>query len=300
MKRYLHSLLFLSVTLSLNAKVLIITHSYNRPDFIEIQAKTFKAFLSDDYEFVVFNDASKEPMKQQIEQTCEHLGIRCIRVPQHLHASDGTAGARHVHGMQYSFNTLAYDHDGIVCLIDSDAFLIKPLSIESYLKDFDIAGELEGRGNNKIEIRYLSPILVFMNMRTLPNKRTLNFGGGTIHGFACDNGAQTYYYFKNNPSARRKDISLAHIGAFAESLNCQTCKNLSCKKCIETMVAHGFDEALISFIHECPNLNIEFFLNYHFLHYRGGCNWDGQSTEYHRIKTKALNNLINRSMNKMF
>ena len=37
-------------------KILIITHNYNRPDFIEIQSATFKKFLQDDYEYVVFND----------------------------------------------------------------------------------------------------------------------------------------------------------------------------------------------------------------------------------------------------
>src|ERR1700684_2505146 len=77
-------------------KVLIITHSYCRPDFIELHHKTFKAFLKNDYEYVVFNDASDPHLKRKIEKTCEKLGIRCIRVPQELHAQRNDAGARHI------------------------------------------------------------------------------------------------------------------------------------------------------------------------------------------------------------
>ena len=51
-------------------KVLIFTYSYNRPDFIEIQEKTFKKFLKDDYEFVVFNDARYPDMQAKIRNTC--------------------------------------------------------------------------------------------------------------------------------------------------------------------------------------------------------------------------------------
>ena len=50
--------------------VLIMTYSYNRPDFIEIQNKTFKKFLKDDYTFVVFNDAPQEEVANQIIETC--------------------------------------------------------------------------------------------------------------------------------------------------------------------------------------------------------------------------------------
>lgn len=54
---YLFSLVFLLQAAISAEKVLIITTVYNRPDFIELQAKTFEKFLKDDYRFVVFNDA---------------------------------------------------------------------------------------------------------------------------------------------------------------------------------------------------------------------------------------------------
>lgn len=62
-------------------KILIITHNFNRPDFIEIQHATFKKFLQDDYEYVVFNDATDSTLVQQINNICNKLQIEWIRVP---------------------------------------------------------------------------------------------------------------------------------------------------------------------------------------------------------------------------
>lgn len=280
--------------LHLMSKVLIITHSYNRPEFIELQAKTFKAFLQDEYEYVIFNDASNKAMKLKIQKTCEKLGIRCFRIPQQLHnVPEGHhPGHRHTVGIKYSLNTVGFDFDGIVAFVDSDMFLLKPFSIENYLAGHDIAGELQGRGNATKEVRYISPALVFMNMQTLPNKRTLNFDGGNVEGFPCDVGGHTYYYFKDNPSARYSYIGLFHIGSWRHALSCAQCPNLTCKNCVKDLQDNNFNKAQIQFIQSCPDKNIEFFLDHTFLHYRGGSNWDGKSTEYHTRKANALNTLI--------
>lgn len=76
-------------------KVLIMTYVHSRPDFIETHAQTFKAFLQDEYEYVVFNDAPNDDMCRQMEHTCRKLGVRCIRVPQHLHNGRQTPNYRH-------------------------------------------------------------------------------------------------------------------------------------------------------------------------------------------------------------
>ena len=63
---------------SLDAKVLIMTLSYNKPEFIRWQHATFKKFLKDDYEFVVFNDAPNKKLSKKIEAACRKLKIECI------------------------------------------------------------------------------------------------------------------------------------------------------------------------------------------------------------------------------
>src|ERR1700733_11055839 len=70
---------------ALSAKVLIVTHSYNRPDFIELQHETFAQFMADEYEFVVFNDGPTNKLAKEIEETCRKLTVRCIRIPQEIH-----------------------------------------------------------------------------------------------------------------------------------------------------------------------------------------------------------------------
>ena len=54
-------------SLNVNAKVLLITHAYNQPEFIKWQDAALKKFLKDEYEYVVFNDASNLAMQQRIE-----------------------------------------------------------------------------------------------------------------------------------------------------------------------------------------------------------------------------------------
>lgn len=274
-------------------KILIITHSHNRPDFIEIQAKTFQAFLLDEYEYIVFNDASNIENQIAIEETCKKLNIRCYRVPQTLHcAPRNSVSYRHMNGIRYALDKIGFDHNGIVVLVDSDAFLIKPFNISKYLNGFDIAGELQGKTYNNIEVRYLSPVIVFMNMKTLPNRKTINFDGERVEDVPCDNGGHTYYYLKDNPGVKSLFFGSLHVGVLKVTNNCKNCDNLQCRKCIENLVSYKFDESIIKFIHNCPDTNVEFFLDNTFLHYRGGSNWDYRTSDYHLAKTKALNTLI--------
>jgi hypothetical protein len=286
-------LLIFLIPCSITARVLLITHSYNRPDFIELHVKIFKTFLQDEYEYAVFNDASDENMRIQIEQTCQRLGICCFRIPQHLHLEPGraSAGHRHMDGIKYSLEQIGYDYSGIVAFVDSDMFLLKPFSIEKYLQGYDIAGERQGRANDTILVRYLSPALVFMDMRTLPNRHTITFEGGCIHGLACDVGAHTYYYLENNPSVQVRYFGLLHIGAWKVGIECQSCTNMSCESCMQRLIAQKFENNIISFIHSCPD-DIEFFLDNTFLHYRSGSNWNNKPASYHIDKTNALNKLL--------
>jgi hypothetical protein len=283
-------LLFALVPFLIQAKVLFITHSYNRPDFIELQAKTFKAFLQDEYEFVVFNDAPQENMRRQIQDKCSQLEIRCFRVPQNLHKR-GDAGSRHIDGIMYSLETIGYDYDGIVALIDSDMFLLKSFCIEKYLDGYGIAGQLQGRENDSVHVTYISPALAFMDMRILPNKKTLSFQGGKVEGITCDVGAHSYYYFKNNPTISPRLCNLLHIGAWKAGILCKSCNDMTCNACVRLLKERMFDDAFMAFIQRCPD-DIEFFMDNTFLHYRSGSNWNNKPASYHQAKTAALSNLM--------
>ncbi len=282
------------------AQVLIFTYAYNRPDFIEIQHKTFQKFLLDDYEFVVFNDAKDKELEHQIDQTCANLNIRCIRIPQTIHTyaylerlnreSLNSPTVRNVNVVQYSLNTLGFDHNDIVVLLDSDLFLVKPLSVREFLHGYDLGGSKKGNGN----VSFLWHGLAFLDMRSMPNKQTLTFNCGQINGHPIDAGGYSYFYLRDNPDLKTRWFGEIH----SSSLRCDSCKKSDYSLCTHNtskLQQEGFNEKQIAFLQSA--INVEFFYKNTFLHYRGGSNWDNKKHHYHKMKTKALNTYINAILN---
>lgn len=271
-----------------NAKVLIFTYSYNRPDFIEIQHKTFEKFLLDEYEFIVFNDAIDESMRIQIEQICQKYEIKCIRIPQEIHDPIYNASVRNCDVVHYSLEKVGFAHDDIVALFDSDLFLIREFSIKKYMKNYDLAGQWQIRDN----INYLWIGLVFLNMATMPNKNTINFGLGKIENSQTDSGGYTHYYLKNNPNARVRWFDNI---VYLADLTCSDCKNNQLQLCchnINHMKELEFSDPLIYLAQFSRNSISEIYLQNTFLHYRAGSNWNYESSEYHQQKTRLIDNFF--------
>lgn len=297
MKRLFGLLLFL-MPVSLHSQVLVITHAFNRPDFIPYQYHTFKKFLNDDYKFVVFNDAKDMNHKNKIEEVCHNLGIECVRIPQEIHNRPylkrlpgedyNNSCVRCANVVQYSLDVLGFDHDGIVMIIDSDMFLVKPFSLESFMTEnqIDIAGVFQGRER----INYLWNGIVFMNMNTLPNKRTLDWNCGKVEEVSVDVGGHTHYYLKNNPNAKVYYTQQIH----SDGLVCDTCRGRHNAKCTHNdAILSKFnitDAKTINFLRAGP-VNIEFFHHGAFLHYRGA-GWDLKTPQYHQIKTKLVHDYL--------
>jgi|GEM_PF-326431 len=295
--------------LTLNAQVLIITHSYNRPDFIEIQHKTFKKFMLDDYEFVVFNDARDHNIREQIRQVCSKYALRCIDIPQEIHDrpylqrqsndnyNDYSARAANV--IQYSLDVEGFDHNGMVMIIDSDMFLVEKFSVTHYLGTYDLAGLPQNRKNEHQTIDYIWNGLLFFNMSTLPDKRALNFNCGWVEGVLTDTGGYTYYYFQKNPHVRFKSIDgLLYL------------KDFWCKECfdnIQTTICqhnrekmYNFSDPLIDLAIQDKHSIMEIFLGNTFLHYRAGGNWNNQAPQYHQKKTALLKDFIDKLLRPNF
>ena len=226
MKQYIFSLLIVLTGLTHAEPVLIFTYSYNRPDFIEIQYKTFKKFLKDDYEFIVFNDARESTMEERINAMCRKYGIHCIRIPQSIHnkpylqrwpgESFNAPAVRNSNVVMYSLDQVGFVHKGIVALLDSDMFLIKDFSIkEEYMKNYNLAGLEQQRGT----ISYLWIGLAFLDMNTMPNHRSINFNCGRVGNTPVDAGGQTYNYLHDNPDVKIKLFDANFIHNFHYVLN---------------------------------------------------------------------------------
>lgn len=254
------------------SKVLIFTYSYNRPDFIELQDKTFKKFLTDEYEFVVFNDATKKDMKQKIKNTCKNLGIKCLTIPQKIHNGTTQASQRNCNVVQYSLDVLGYNHDDILVLLDSDMFLIKEFSIRDAMKNYDIAGVKQGD-----LVNYLWIGLVFMDMRSMPNKKTITFNCGNINGVNVDTGGTSHYYLKNNPTLRVNYLDTTYTHLVPQDA--------------ESLQTLGHSPEFIRFILNDPGM--QFHCNNTFLHHGAGTNWCGSPSAQLAHKKSCLDEFIN-------
>lgn len=234
--RALIIILMLVFTVQLSAKVRILTFHFNKPDFIVLQHKCFKKFMLDDYEIIVFNDAATAENENAIAQTCEELGIKCVRFQPEWHATDpfnlqmkewldnpenyshigfnrypegvdikgisAQPSIRHCHVIQYAMDNYGYDHDDVVAIVDGDAFPIRQISLRDMLRDCDIFGieRLIAEEN----VSYLWVPFIAFNPKNLPNVRDLKFNVSLIGTKIYDTGAQTYYYLKDNPDVRVK------------------------------------------------------------------------------------------------
>lgn len=278
-------------------KVLVFTFAHNRPDFIQTQHLTLKKFLTDDYEFVVFNDASNEYNEQSINNMCCDYGIRCIRVPQEIHTYSylphepeedlSHPTVRNVTVVQYSLDTLGFAHNDILVLFDSDLFLIKPFSFRQFLNGYDLGGMRLSNGYTE----YLWHGLAILDMSRLPNKETLTFNCGKVNNIPIDAGGHSYYYIKNHPELKIRWTDNYH---YSGHLYCEKCISMNssihkyaiCNHNTQNLRNRGFNKYDIQLLQTAHN--IEIYHNLTFVHYRAGTNWDYRSEAYHKQKTKAF------------
>lgn len=279
-------------------QVLIITTAYNRPDFIELQAKTFRKFLKDDFRFVVFNDAREKTMQRRIENTCSLWDVECINIPQEIHdrpylLRDGNndfhnPSVRNCNAVQYALDTLGFAHNGIVAVVDSDLFLVKNFSLKNYLKGYQLAGLHQQKSWGGTLIPYLWIGIVFMDMSLLPQKETINFNCGKISGITVDAGGFTHYYLKSHPELKIQYFDQVH----SSSISCRDCVQARNEKtCTHNRLQlqeRGFDNHQIAAL-QAGLHDVEFFIKGTFFHYRAGTNWNQQSKEYHETKSRLLN-----------
>lgn len=269
------------------AKLLIITHAFNRPDFIELQVETFKKFLKDDYEFVVFNDARIKKISNEISKVCKLKKIRCLKIPQEIHDRPymyrfpgedyNNPCVRCANVVQYSLDTLGFGHNDLVMIIDSDMFLIDNFSVKDFMDGNVLAGVPQRRG----PVNYLWNGLVFFDMTTLPDKKSFSFNCGKYEGHPCDVGGALHYYLKKHVNLKLKYIHGTSLIRNQEN------------------VPRKNRHELVNMLFDLGATNCEFYLNYKFFHYRSGGNWDNRSKSYHKHKTSALHRVIDNAFHKI-
>ncbi len=311
------------------AKLLIITHNNNQPTFIELQYRSFKKFLTDDYEYVVFNDATDAALNCQIHETCDRLSIQCFDIPQEnrtptnlkldLERGIFWAASRHAEAIRYSMDTIGFNHPGLVMMIDSDMFLIKSFNAEDFIKGHDIAGLNQVRNET---VHYIWAGLIFFRMDKLPNKQSMNFKNGLIDNIYVDSCGFLHYYLQENPLIKilyfdpcyrhfvdqdlRNFILPSHYNGndftkWSKYLQCKKCKknNTWCSHNEAILKELNFDKTIIQYVSskKFPP-KIEFVLKDVFLHYQDGSNYSGMSPQFIQHKKELFLNFMNDILNR--
>jgi len=303
---------FLLMLCQSKAKILIVTHNYNRPEFVSIQLQCFNKFLKDPFDYVVFNDAIDKKMVDKIDKACKSLGVPCIKVDQDKRPIQppvrdeavSWVSIRHAQVLRYSMDVLAAEHDDIVVFIDNDMFLLKSFSCRNFLGSADISGLKQKRG----AFEYIWPNLLILNMPHLPHKEMLQFFPLTIGDTILDTGGSLYKYLSDNPTVKVlyfpqegrfcfdyyfnpfNIVNSNEAFAFAD-VRCQACAscNLCCQHTETILKERGFDEKIIRHVTQktLPR-DCEFVLGDTFFHYRRG-SWANKTGKQ---KFKALQGFI--------
>ena len=164
----------------------VITCVINNPIFIEIQYKTLKKYLKNDFEFIVFNDAKSYPditngdnvnLRKEIEELCERLNIKCINIPNdtQYHRTIKCPSTRKSLSMNFMLKYQIANPEQYL-ILDSDMFLIDYLDVNERYKNYKTAFHLRTIFSNNRKYRYMWDGIVYMDMRKIDDIYYLDWG----------------------------------------------------------------------------------------------------------------------------
>lgn len=249
--------------------VKIITLSFNRPDFIELQLKTLKKWVKD-FEYVVYDNCPDDAIKDE----CDRLGIKCIPIKIFSTDTSWAVGL----SLNKMWDTLQYEK-GKLWYIDSDMFLIGELPN----LDCDMAFIPQERG----EYTYPWTGLMYFNMDTLPHPEELKW---QIDYSAKDTdvgGMNHYYLIENQPRILELEMyTMIDTNKYSYNGKDSDLKNdhmVLMKMAHYLKLPHPYSFDLLR-----PKAG-DFFI----FHYKSGSGYPEFMTEkYNRLKTEALVKLL--------
>lgn len=159
---------------------------YNKPEYIELQKKSFDKWVKFDYEFIVVNNAIDISLINLISTTSQDLGLRTINCNNNI---SGMSSVSHQNSFKYIIDDVEDGDD--VMIVDHDLFVMNEVD-ESYYNKHDMVIVPQLRGN----IEYPWPGLIIFNK--IKRKYEISFESGLVENEPCDTGGKMYYYIKNN------------------------------------------------------------------------------------------------------
>lgn len=289
----------------------VIVVVYNRPDFILPQYDLVEKFLTDDFEYFVYDNSDNPQVTEQFKSICEENGINYFRISQ-----ENQAGSDPSTRAGYSLNS-ALDHNienyNLPCLVlDSDMFLLNTFCVDDALVENKIIGNLQKRG----DIYYYNNQLLCLDLPNLPNFKGHNrFLPGVVNGVTTDCGGWMYNYINDNRISHR---GFSHFFSGMIYSDCYD-KNLDLfelelsKVEVDNAPPHEkyherisiLDDIIPSYLYDYYRIEIDILKRYMgvgvnfselfsdcFLHFRAGSNWIGHCDDMVGLRNKNLHNLF--------
>lgn len=263
----------------------IYTFVSNRPDFINLQAYSFRKNLKEDWEFTVFNNAklSGDSYYDEINTQCKASGATVIDIPRDSALLDkcqgfetsiqilnpngiySIANVAHAYALCWAWKNVISKEKGPIAMIDSDVFLIQPIKLTDTLYPHQLCNISDGRARHGggPPILYMWPTFVLADMAKLPEPETMNWWCGQIEGVPVDVGGQTHHYLQAHPELDVLNLRKVHFSEDDPTV---------------TVRPANYDEFYLG--------------DSTVLHYRSGSNWNRKDNEYHRRKTEWLKKRI--------
>lgn len=166
----------------------IVTLSFNRPDFIELQLNSLKKWVKD-FEYVVYDNCPDDAVKDE----CARLGIECIPIKIFSEDTSWAVGR----SLDKMWETLQ-DTKGELWYIDSDMFLIGELP----KLNCDMAFVPQVREN----YTYPWTGLMYFNMDTLPSPESLKWAVEYSLKDTDVGGLNHYYLQEHQPKVKELEM----------------------------------------------------------------------------------------------
>ena len=289
------------------AVVRILTFHCNLPQLLEMQCRALNKFVVEDFELIVFNDASDPEIKLEIEAVSAKYGATCVRFePQwHDYCSDlnsyirnaiekshvdtdlESPSLRHSRIIRYALENYGYSHDDIVVVLDGDAFPIRTVSLNLMLQNLDIIGSLRGGHHRRVTLdpmlqnwdvivrggyqcEYFMPVFVAFDPRKLEAPSEFQLHWDVVHGQVQDTGAASYYYMEEHPEVKIGKIPLIQG-------DCLT------KWSLGDFRANNLGSREIELVEKLRGFYYEIHMDWHVFHYKGSSHARLRPERHHRI-----------------
>ena len=255
----------------------IYTFAHKRPDFVELQIKSFNKYLQEPFEFTVFNTANFDVFSRatldsnynEIHRICKYYNLACIDVERDQELVNKHQGYEPVpifspnrelgnpciacaYPLCWGWDNFISKQNGSILILDSDMFLFQSVTFTDLLNKYQIYYVPQ----NSDGIEYMWNGIVLADLSNLPDLGMINWFCGNIKGnIPVDVGGQTYRYLETHPDLKKHYIGQENV----------------------------WDDPELDF--HPSDYQTLWLEDRAVLHYRRGSNWLYRDYEYHRNKT---------------